>query len=71
MGRIWEKLENMAFGQGALTFCLQAPLLAHLGYINPLSLNSDQHEFSPNNIPMLPRQIVMRVNKMITKEKML
>ena len=38
---------------------------------NPLSPNSDQHQFSPNNIHMLPRGMVMTVNKMITKEKML
>ena len=38
---------------------------------NPLSPNSDQHEFSPTNIHMLSREMVMRVNKMITKEKML
>ena len=38
---------------------------------NPLSLNCDEHQFSPNNIHMLPREIVMRVNKMITKEQML
>ena len=40
-------------------------------YLNPLSPNSDQHQFSPNNIHMLPRKMVMRVNKIITKEKML
>ena len=34
--------------------------------INPLSLNSDQDQFSRNNIHMLPREMVMRVNKMIT-----
>ena len=34
--------------------------------INPLSTNSDQDQFSPNNIHMLPREMVMRVNKMIT-----
>ena len=39
--------------------------------INPSSPNSDQHQFSPNNIHMLPREMVMRVNEMITKEKML
>ena len=39
--------------------------------INPLSPNGDQQQFSPNNIHMLPRGMVMRVNKMITKEKML
>ena len=34
--------------------------------VNPLSPDSDQDQFSPNNIHMLPREIVMRVNKMIT-----
>ena len=43
----------------------------HIATINPLSPNSDQQQFSPNNIHMLPREIVMRVNTMITKEKML
>ena len=38
--------------------------------INPLSLNSDQHQFSPDNIRPLSRDTVMRINKMITKEKM-
>ena len=32
----------------------------------PSSPNSDQHQFSPNNIHMLPREMVMRVNNMIT-----
>ena len=34
--------------------------------INPLSPNSDQQQFSPNNIHMLPSEMVMTVNKMIT-----
>ena len=38
--------------------------------INPLSPNSDQHQFSPNNIHRLSREMVMRINQMITKEKM-
>ena len=38
---------------------------------NPLSPNSDQHQVSPNNIHMLPREMVMRVNKMTSKEEML
>ena len=33
---------------------------------NLLSPDSDQDQFSPNNIHMLPREMVMRVNKMIT-----
>ena len=61
----------MSFGQGALTFCLPGTTSCS-SYINPLSPNSDQHEFSPNNIHMLPlREIVMRVNKMSIIEKML
>ena len=39
--------------------------------INPWSPNSDQHQFSPNNIHMLPREMVARINQMITKKKML
>ena len=34
------------------------------------SPNSDQHQVSPNNIHMLPREMVMRVNKMTSKEEM-
>ena len=39
--------------------------------LNPLSPNSDQHQFSPNNIYMLLIEMVMRVYKMITEGKML
>ena len=38
---------------------------------NPLSPNSDQNQFSPNNIHTLSRDKVIRTNKMITKGKML
>ena len=38
---------------------------------NPLNPNSDQHQVSPNNILKLPREMVMRVNKMTSKEEML
>ena len=31
-------------------------------HINPLSPNSDQHQFSPNNIHTLSRDKVMRIN---------
>ena len=34
--------------------------------INPLSPNSDQHQFSPNDIHTMSRDYVMRINKMIT-----
>ena len=36
---------------------------------NPLSLNSDQHQFSPNNIHRLSSATSMRINQMITKRK--
>ena len=38
--------------------------------LNPLSANSNQKQFSPNNIHTLSRGMVMRINKMITKGKM-
>ena len=45
--------------------------LLHFYMLNrPLSPNSDQHQFSPDNIRTLSRDMVMRINKMITKEKM-
>ena len=34
--------------------------------INPLSPNSDQHQFSPDHIHTKSRDWVMRINKMIT-----
>ena len=37
---------------------------------NPLSPNSDQHQFSPNIIHTFSRDKVRRINKMITKETM-
>ena len=40
-----------------------------LASINPLSANSDQKQFSPNNVHKLSRDKVMRINKMITKGK--
>ena len=38
--------------------------------LNPLSPNSDQHQFSPDDIHTLSRDYVMRIDKMIAKEKM-
>ena len=36
---------------------------------NPLSPNSDQHQFSPNNIHTMLRGKVIRMNKMIAQGK--
>ena len=33
--------------------------------VNPSSPNTDQHQFSPNNIHTMSRDKVMRINKMI------
>ena len=40
-------------------------------HLNPLSPNSDQHQFSLNNMNALSREEGVRINKMITKGKML
>ena len=37
--------------------------------INPLSPNSDQHQFSPNSIHRLSSATSMRINQMIIKRK--
>ena len=50
---------------------LRASLSSPGQQFNPLSPDSDQHQFSPNNIHMLPREMVIRVNKMFPKGKML
>ena len=49
-----------SFLLGSVSICIW------LLVVNPLSHKSDQHQFSPNNIHMLPREMVMRINKMIT-----
>ena len=41
-----------------------------LSLFNPLSPNSDRQQFSPNDVHTLSRDKVMRISKMITKEKM-
>ena len=49
---------------------LETGVLPDLSFsINPLSPNSDQQQFSPNNIHSLSRDKVMRINKMIIIEK--
>ena len=47
----------------------QSRTLRYLWCLNPLSPNSDQHQFSPNNIHRLSSATSMRVNQMITKRK--
>ena len=37
--------------------------------LNPLSPNSDQHQFSPNNIHRLSSATSMRINQIITKRE--
>lgn len=37
---------------------------------NPVSPNSDEHQFFPNDIHMLAREMVTRFKQMITPEKM-
>ena len=49
----------------AITRRLARMLLGRL-FFNPLSPNSDQHQFSLNNIHTMSRDEVMRLNKMIT-----
>ena len=49
---------------------LRPPMPSPSWLLNPLSRNSDQHQFSPNDIHTLSRSMVMRITKMITKVKM-
>ena len=40
--------------------------MSYIPFVNPLSPNSDQQQFSPNDIHTLSWDEVMRINKMIT-----
>ena len=40
-------------------------------HCSPLSPKSDQHQFSPNNTNALSKEKGVRINKMITKWKMI
>ena len=44
-------------------------LFPQAAQVNLLSPNSDQHQFSPNNIHRLSSATSMRINQMITKRK--
>ena len=52
-----------SFLLGSVSICIW------LLVVNPLSHNSDQHQFSPNNIHRLSSATSMRINQMITKRK--
>ena len=49
----------------------RGPSFLGKGFVNPLNPNGGQHQFSPNHIHRLSRDLVMRINKLITQEKML
>ena len=40
-----------------------------MSFLNPLSLNRDQHQFSPNDIHTMSRAKSRRINKMITNRR--
>ena len=49
--------------------CCSNVVYFHVRCFNSLSPNGDQQQFSPNNIHTLSRDKVMRINKVITIEK--
>ena len=49
--------------------CFTSASLLYYYFVNPLSPNSDQHQFSPNNIHRLSSATSMRLNQMITKRR--
>ena len=62
---------SSVMGQSSFSVCRCQGLEPYSKRVKPLSPDSEQDQFSPNNIHMLPREMVMRVDKMITQEKML
>ena len=59
LGSNHPKLQNM---------CTESLIWYKLQLLKLLSPDSDQNQFSPNNIHILPREMIMRVNKMIAKD---
>ena len=53
-----------------MVVCLHS-VRAYWATFNPVSPNGDQDQFSLNDVHTLSRDKVMRINEMITKEKML
>ena len=53
-----------------MVVCLHS-IRAYWATFNPVSPNGDQDQFSLNDVHTLSRDKVMRINEMITKEKML
>ena len=68
---LWYGVERVGEEAGEILAAFELFLVCKITrWFNPLSPNSDQHQFSPDNIRTLSRDTVIRINKMITKEKM-
>ena len=65
------KLENIGPNFSSCHANLLATLTPDYSPINPSSPKTDKHQFSPYIISMQSRDKVMRIDKMITKGKML
>ena len=61
---------TLSSGQTPLTYMPRA-IASVLVLVDPLSLNSDQHQFSPNNINTSLTEKIMKINKMITEGDLL
>ena len=65
--RIREKsLRQISSLSSNLKVSMMSVMSEYEARINPLSPNSDQHQFCPNDIHTMSRDQVMRGNKMIT-----
>ena len=65
----WSKLIHFIVNELSLHSAETDNRLISARILNPLSPNSDQHQFSPNNIHTLSSVTSMRINQMITKRK--
>ena len=65
------KLENIGPNFSSCNANWLVTLTPHYSPINPLSAKIDKHQFSPYIISMQSSEEVMRIDKMITKGKML
>ena len=76
--RIQFPLEWFGTPTWPLFYCFKTPIwrtwsviftLISIGYFNPLSNKTDQHQISPCNINALKNKVVMRITDMITHDE--
>ena len=65
---VWLDAQSRKLAKSTAVLNIKGPSSTHRPQA-PKNANSNQHQFSPNDIHTLSRDAVMRINKMITRGK--